>query len=75
MAGHSGDHLFTSDAREVMARWAEGIPRKINNICFNALLRGYARKRESIDSSIIKDAIADLDWGDSGARAANESST
>ncbi len=67
MAGHSGDHLFTSDARDVMARWAEGIPRKINNICFNALLRAYARKRESIDSSIIKDAIVDLDWGDSEA--------
>jgi general secretion pathway protein A len=67
MAGHSGDRLFTSDAREVMARWAEGIPRKINNVCFNALLRGYARKRESIDSSIIQDAIVDLDWGDSEA--------
>jgi len=64
MAGHSGDRLFTSAAREVIAGWSEGIPRKINNICFNALLRGYARKRESIDSSIIKDAIADLDWGD-----------
>jgi general secretion pathway protein A len=67
MAGHSGDGLFTSDAREVIAGWSDGIPRKINNICFNALLRGYARKRESIDSSIIKDAIADLDWADSEA--------
>jgi len=67
MAGHSEDRLFTSDGREVMVRWADGIPRKINNICFNALLRGYARKRERIDSSIIKDAIVDLDWGDSEA--------
>ena len=64
MAGHSGDGLFTSDAREVIAGWSEGIPRKINNICFNALLRGFAQKRENIDSAIIKDAIADLDWVD-----------
>jgi general secretion pathway protein A len=67
MAGHRGDRLFTSDAREVIAGWSDGIPRKINNICFNAMLRGYARKRESIDSSIIKDAIADLEWADSEA--------
>jgi general secretion pathway protein A len=71
MAGHSGDRLFTSDAREAMARWADGIPRKINNICFNALLRGYARKRESIDSSIIKDVIVDLDWSDTEAGPPN----
>ena len=67
MAGHRGDRLFTSDAREVIAGWSDGIPRKINNICFNAMLRGYARKRESIDSSIIKEAIADLEWADSEA--------
>ena len=71
MAGHSGDRVFTSDACEVIAGWSEGIPRKINNICFNALLRGYARKRESIDSSIIKDAIADLDWADAETEPRN----
>ena len=71
MAGYGGDRLFTSEAREVIARWSGGIPRKINNICFNALLRGYARKSESIDSCIIKDAIADLDWADSEAGARN----
>ena len=71
MAGHSGDRLFSSDAREVIARWSDGIPRKINNICFNALLRGYARNRESIDSSIVKDAIADLDWIDPEAERRN----
>ena len=71
MAGHSGDRLFTSDAREVIARSSDGIPRKINNICFSALLRGYARKKEKIDSSIIKDAIADLDWADAEAGKRN----
>jgi len=71
MAGHSGDQLFTSDALELIVGWSSGIPRKINNICFNALLRGYARKRESIDSSVIKDAIADLDWADSEAGPRN----
>ena len=71
MAGYGGDRLFTADAREAIAGWSGGIPRKINNICFNALLRGYARKRESIDSSVIKDAIADLDWADSEAGPRN----
>jgi len=67
MAGHSSDGLFSSDARDLIVGWSEGIPRKINTLCFNALLRGYARKKESIDSWIVKDAIADLDWIDFGA--------
>jgi general secretion pathway protein A len=67
IAGHSGDVLFTTDARAMIARCSEGVPREINNICFNALIRGYARKRESIDSSIVKDAVADLELGESVA--------
>jgi general secretion pathway protein A len=67
MAGYSGSQLFTSDAREVIARCSEGIPRKINNICFNALIRGYARKQESIDSALVRDALAGLELGQSVA--------
>jgi general secretion pathway protein A len=71
VAGHDSDGLFTSDAREVIVGWSDGIPRKINTICFNALLRGYARKRESIDSSIIKDTILELEWADLEAEPPN----
>jgi general secretion pathway protein A len=74
MAGHSRNGLFSSDARQAIAAWSDGIPRKINTICFNALLRGYARKKESIDASTVQDAIADLDWVDFCGRAAKQSS-
>jgi general secretion pathway protein A len=67
MAGHRGDLLFTSDARAMIARCSGGVPREINNICFNALIRGYARKRDSIDSSIVKDAVAYLELDESAA--------
>jgi general secretion pathway protein A len=66
LAGYGGGRLFTSDAREAIARCSDGIPREINNICFSALIRGYARKKESIDSSIVMDAVAGLEEDESG---------
>ena len=42
------------------AAWSEGIPRKINNLCFNALSLGYAKRQRSIDASIVQEAVRDL---------------
>src|SRR5208337_3108759 len=35
MAGYQGGALFTSEALEIIARGSGGIPRNINNLCFN----------------------------------------
>lgn len=61
VAGCEGGRLFTSSAQALIASASEGIPRNINNICFNALSLGYALGRKAIDAEIIREVVADLD--------------
>ena len=62
IAGYSKDApLFSSSAIEIIARESEGIPRNINNLCFNALSIGYALKQTTIGPEVIREVIADLD--------------
>lgn len=61
VAGCNDSSLFTPAARKLIAQHSEGIPRNINNLCFNALSLGCALSRQSIDRSIIVSVIADLD--------------
>jgi general secretion pathway protein A len=53
--------LFTANARKLVAEHSEGIPRNINNLCFNALSLGCALKRKTIDRDVILEVISDLD--------------
>jgi general secretion pathway protein A len=57
----AGTPLFTKEARALIAQYSEGIPRNINNLCFNALSLGCALKREIIDGDILREVVADLD--------------
>lgn len=57
----AGTPLFTKEARALIAQHSEGIPRNINNLCFNALSLGCALKRETIDGDILREVVADLD--------------
>jgi general secretion pathway protein A len=59
-AGYKGAPLFTSGAQRLIWEYSGGIPRKINTICDNALLTGYALKRQQLDQSVLKEVIADL---------------
>ena len=52
--------LFTDSALERVWIYSAGIPRKINNICANALLEGFARQKKLIDQEIIEDVALDL---------------
>lgn len=61
IAGYKGGHLFTPEARAMVASWSEGVPRKINNLCFNALTLGYALGRKEIDCPLVQEAANDLD--------------
>src|SRR6202795_551091 len=61
VAGYQGPSLFTAGARLLIAKRSEGIPRNINNICFNAMSLAYALKRKTIDRDIIREVLADLD--------------
>ena len=60
-AGYEGGRLFTPEARAMIATWSEGVPRKINNLCFNALTLGYALGRTQIDCPVVQEAADDLE--------------
>ena len=61
VAGYSGDMPFAADALALIADASHGIPRKINNICFNAMALGYAQGRKTIGSDIVQEAVKSLD--------------
>lgn len=61
VAGYEGEPLFTPDALEEIARFTEGIPRNVNNFCFNALSLACALRQKTIDLPIVQEVIADLD--------------
>ena len=60
-AGWNGTTLFTNDALALIAESSAGTPRRINNICFNALLLAFTQRREMIDSEIVKKVAGKLD--------------
>ena len=57
----SPEGVFTKAALALIGRGSEGIPRNINNICFNALSLGYALQRKSVDADVIEEVLRDLD--------------
>ena len=50
-----------ADAYEAIADFTEGIPRNVNNFCFNALSLGYATQKKLLDLDTVKEVISDLD--------------
>jgi general secretion pathway protein A len=63
-AGLAGDApLFTEEALTLIADHSEGIPRNINNLCFNSLSLGCALRRNPVDGNIVREVIGDLDLG------------
>ena len=62
-AGYHGPSLFTVGARRLIAEQSGGIPRNINNICFNAMSLGYALEQKAIDENIVLEVLKDLDLG------------
>jgi general secretion pathway protein A len=53
--------LFTRDALTLIAAASGGVPRTINNLCFNALSLGCALRKHPIDAEILREVIADLE--------------
>ncbi|MGB8535006.1 MAG: AAA family ATPase [Acidobacteriaceae bacterium] len=70
VAGYNSDMpLFTKDALALIAFCSEGLPRNINNLCFNALSLGSALQQKPIDRDVIRQVIGDLDLGSRSKRA------
>jgi general secretion pathway protein A len=58
---NSKDRVFTPEALHLIAEHSGGIPRNINNLCFNSLSLCCALKRRTVDDEIVREVIADLD--------------
>jgi type II secretory pathway predicted ATPase ExeA len=53
--------LFTPQAVQTIARYSRGIPRNINNVCFNSMSLGFVAKQRTIDDGMVREVIHDLD--------------
>jgi hypothetical protein len=60
-AGYDGEPLFAKDALKLITEVSQGIPRTINNLCFNALSLCCAMKSKQVDHSMVAEVIGDLD--------------
>jgi len=61
VAGYGSDaSLFTKQALALITENASGIPRNINNLCFNAMSLACAMKAKRIEADAVKEAISDL---------------
>jgi general secretion pathway protein A len=61
VSGCENPRFFTAGARTLIAEHSEGIPRNINNLCFNAMSLACAVKQNTIDREIITEVLGDLD--------------
>jgi general secretion pathway protein A len=60
IAKYEGDSLFSRRALQLISEYSQGIPRKINVICDNALLTAYAMGKKRIKASIMEETINDF---------------
>lgn len=61
IAGYEGEPLFSPGVYEDIARVTQGIPRNINNFCFQALSITCALQKRVVDADVANEVIADLD--------------
>ncbi len=61
IAGHTGEPIFNPASIAVIARQSDGIPRNINNICYNSLLLAYNRGLHTVTAEIVREAVTRLD--------------
>jgi type II secretory pathway predicted ATPase ExeA len=59
-AGWSDRLLFSSEALDQIAESSEGVPRRINNLCFNALSLAFERGLDYVDADIVKEVVGRL---------------
>jgi general secretion pathway protein A len=72
VAGHTGPALFNDQAYEKIANFSDGIPRNVNNVCFNALSLACATRTAIVSEHIVDEVLDDLDiekWTSTGEPA------
>jgi general secretion pathway protein A len=61
VAGHRGEPIFDQASIALIARQSKGVPRNINNICYNSLFLSYTRGRLKVTPETVREAVARLD--------------
>lgn len=59
VAGYEGSPLFSPAAIRIIAEQSQGIPRKINGLCFSALSIACAMGRKQVDVGMMEEVILD----------------
>jgi type II secretory pathway predicted ATPase ExeA len=73
LAGYAGAPLFTPEAILAIAQFAEGTPRTINNVCFNALSLSCGLRQRVVGVAAVEEVISDLDVARHGTAAPSAS--
>lgn len=60
IAGYEGPEVFNAAAVALIAERSRGIPRNINNICFNAMSMACAMGTRKIGPEIVQESLNDL---------------
>ncbi len=70
-AGYDGDPLFSEEALNLIAENGKGVPRTINNLCYNSLALCSAIKSKQVDAAMVAKIVANLQllpqWSESAA--------
>jgi len=61
VAGLTGERIFSDEACEMIAELSLGIPRNINNLCFNGLSLGFAMRQKTIGAEVMQEVASDFD--------------
>jgi general secretion pathway protein A len=60
IAGYYGHEVFSPASINLIVKASHGIPRNINNICFNTMSLACAMGRKRIEPQIVQEALNDL---------------
>lgn len=72
VAGYCGKPLFTAEALALIHSRSEGIPRNVNNLCFQALTLAFAKNLKIVDAATLSEVTEDLDMEMLGSSPANQ---
>jgi type II secretory pathway predicted ATPase ExeA len=61
VAGHSGEPIFEPSSVGLIARMTGGIPRNINNVCYNSLFLAYTRAQRTVSPETVEEVLARLE--------------
>ena len=67
VAGYSGEPIFDKASIGLITRHSKGIPRNINNLCYNSLVLASTRGHRTVTSEFVQEAMTRLDMESLGS--------